>query len=230
MNDFFESSVYFGVLITLAAYSLGLVLKKKFKFAIFNPILLAVVIIIIFLIITGIDYDIYYSGAQYINFLLTPATVCLAIPLYEQLKLLKENTFAIILGIVSGTITSLLSVLLFSLILKLDHSSYVTLLPKSITTAIGIGISEELGGYIPITVAAIITTGILGNVFAELFCKICKITNPIAKGVAIGTSTHALGTSKAMEIGETEGAISSLSIVIAGIVTVLFSGVFASFI
>ena len=230
MSEFFQSSVFFGVFITLITYLCGAFLRKKFKLALLNPILISVAIIIVFLLVFKVDYEVYNSGAKYISYLLTPATVCLAIPLYEQFELLKKNKLAIVLGIFSGTVTSLLSVFLLALLFGMDNASYVTLLPKSITTAIGMGVSEELAGYVPLTVAVIIITGLLGNIFAETACKIFRITDPVAKGVAIGTSAHALGTSKAMEIGETEGAISSLSIVVAGLMTVILSGVFAGFI
>lgn len=230
MSDLFQSSVFFGVFITLITYLFGAFLRKKFKLALLNPILISVAIIIVFLLAFKIDYEVYNSGAKYISYLLTPATVCLAIPLHEQFELLKKNKLAIVLGIFCGTVASLLSVFLLALLFGMDNASYVTLLPKSITTAIGMGVSEELGGYVPLTVAVIIITGLLGNIFAETACKIFRITDPIAKGVAIGTSAHALGTSKAMEIGETEGAISSLSIVVAGLMTVILSGVFAGFI
>lgn len=230
MSEFFESSVYFGVFITFAAYVLGLFLKKKFKAVLFNPILISVALIMIVLVIFDVDYDAYYNGAKYISYLLTPATVCLAIPLYEQFQLLKKNAVAILVGILCGTLTSLLGVFVFAFVFGMDHASYVTLLPKSITTAIGMGVSEELGGYVSLTVAVIIITGLIGNMLAEVLCKICRITDPVAKGVAIGTSAHALGTAKALEIGEIEGAISSLSIVVAGIMTVVFASIFAQFI
>ena len=182
------------------------------------------------LLIFNVDYEKYNSGAQYISYLLTPATICLAIPLYEQFELLKKNYQAVLIGILSGVITSLCSILAFALIFGFDHKAYVTLLPKSITTAIGIGVTEELGGYISIAVAVIILTGILGNILAEFICKIFRITHPIAKGIAIGTSAHALGTAKAIELGEIEGAMSSLSIVVSGLLTVVGASIFAHFI
>ena len=158
---------------------------------------------------------------------MTPATVCLAVPLYEELELLKNNWKAVLFGIISGVITSLTTVLVLAKLLGLDHKTYVTLLPKSITTAIGMGISEELGGYVTITVAVIVITGVLGNILAELICKLFRIKEPIAKGLAIGTASHAIGTTKAMEMGEVEGAMSSLSIAVAGIVTVLLASFYA---
>lgn len=223
-----ESSVFFGVTITLITYAIGVLIKKKLKIAIFNPLLISIALIIIFLAFTGIDYQSYSEGADFISYLLTPATVCLAVPMYEQMDSLKKNGLAIMAGILSGTITSMLCVLACTTIFKLNHETYVTLLPKSITTAIGIGVSEEMGGVITITIVAIIVTGIFGNMFAELICKLFKIQHPIAKGVAIGTSSHAMGTSKAMELGEVEGAISSLSLAVAGILTVILAPLFAS--
>ena len=166
---------------------------------------------------------------KYVSYLLTPATVCLAVPLYEQFQLLKKNAKAVLLGIFSGVLTSLGSIFLLSRLFRLDHATYVTLLPKSITTAIGVGISEELGGYVSLTVAVILITGVLGNMIAEGLCKLFRITDPIARGVAIGTSSHAIGTAKAMELGEVEGAMSSLSIVVSGMLTVLGAAVFARF-
>ena len=161
------------------------------------------------------------------SYLLTPATVCLAVPLYEQLELLKNNVKAIMAGLISGVLTSLISILALAVVFGFSHEEYVTLLPKSITTAIGMGVSEELGGIVTITVAVIIVTGILGNVIGEHVFRIFRIEEPIAKGVALGSASHAIGTAKAMELGEIEGAMSSLSIEVAGLLTVLGASVFA---
>ncbi|MBQ4150715.1 MAG: LrgB family protein [Clostridia bacterium] len=230
MTEFIYGSAFFCVFITLLAYCIGLLIQKKFKHVLFNPLLIAIILTAVALIVLDIDYEKYKANTSFISFFLTPATVCLAIPLYEQFELLKKNCKAVLLGIASGIITCLISVFAFAIIFSLDHATYVTLLPKSITTAIGIGITEELGGYVPITVASIILSGILGNMFAPSFCKLCKINEPIAKGVAIGTSSHAIGTTKALEIGEIEGAMSSLSIVVAGLLTVALAPIFAMFI
>ena len=170
----------------------------------------------------------YEDGSQLLSYLLTPSTVCLAIPLYQQMGLLKKNMKAILAGILSGVFTSLAGVWVFSTLFHLDKQIYATLLPKSITTAIGMGISEELGGIVTITVAAIIITGIIGNVLAETICRVFKIEEPVAKGIAIGSSSHALGTAKALELGEIEGAMSSLSIAVAGILTVIAAPIFAT--
>jgi predicted murein hydrolase (TIGR00659 family) len=230
MKEFLTDSVFFGALISLAAYELGLVLKKKFRMALFNPLLIAVICVMGVLVIFHVDYDSYNEGGKYLSYLLTPATVCLAVPLYEQLGLLKKNFKAVAVGIISGVLSSLVGVLAFSVLFGLNHEQYVTLLPKSITTAIGMGVSEELGGIVTITVAVIIITGILGNVIAEAVCKLFGIEEPIAKGLALGTASHAIGTAKAMEMGKAEGAMSSLAIAVAGLLTVVGSSLFAGLI
>jgi len=227
MVDFALSSVFFGLFITLAAYFIGLAIKKKTGFAVMNPILIGTALVIALLSFLDIPYEAYNQSAKLISSLLTPATICLAVPLYEQLALLKKHKAAILAGICSGVLTSLVCVLALSLLFRLDHASYVTLLPKSITTAIGMGVSEELGGYVSITVAVILITGILGNVIAEHVCRLFKITDPVARGVAIGSSSHAIGTAKAMELGQVEGAMSSLSIVISGVLTVAGASLFS---
>lgn len=230
MQEFFETSAFAGVTISLLSYMLGIWLKKKFKSGIFNPLLVSVIATILVLVVCHVDYESYNAGAKYLSWFLTPATVCLVIPLYEQLELLKANWKAVVAGIVSGVLTSLVVVFLMALLFQLEHQEYVTLLPKSITTAIGMGVSEELGGHVTITVAVIVVTGVLGNILAEAVCKIFKIHEPIAKGIAIGSSSHAIGTAKAMEMGDVEGAMSSLSIAVAGILTVLGASIFAGLI
>ncbi len=229
MSDFFSNSVFAGVVLSLLSYMVGIYLKNKLKMAFLNPLLIAIIISILVLAAGHVDYEVYNSGAQYLSWFLTPATVCLAIPLYEQWEMLKKNYKAVGLGLLTGTVTSLTTVLVLSILCGMSHEEYVTLLPKSITTAIGMGVSEELGGYVTITVAVIVVTGVLGNIFGELICKIFKITEPISKGLAFGAASHAIGTAKAMELGEIEGAMSSLAIVVSGILTVVLSSVYAQF-
>ena len=230
LNEFFEISAFAGVTLSLLAYAFGMFLKRKTHLSIFNPLLVSIAVTIVVLVIADVDYDTYNKGAVYLSWFLTPATVCLAIPLYEQIELLKKHWKAVLTGILSGVLTSLLTVFVLSKLMSLSHKEYVTMLPKSITTAIGMGVSEELGGYVTITVAVIIVTGVLGNILAEFLCKIFRITEPIAKGLAIGAASHAIGTAKAMEMGEIEGAMSSLSIAVAGIITVVGASIFANFI
>lgn len=229
MKDLLCNSVYFGVAVSVMGYAIGVFIKRKFKWEFLNPLLISIIFVMLVLIVFHIDYDSYNEGAKYLSYFLTPATVCLAIPLYQQLELLKKNIKAVFIGISTGVLTSLGSVLCLSLLFHFTNEQYVTLLPKSITTAIGIGVSQELGGIMTITVAVIIVTGIIGNVIAEGLCKLFKIKDPIAVGLAIGTSAHAVGTTKAFEIGEIEGAMSSLSIVVAGLLTVILAPVFANY-
>ncbi len=228
MKDLFASSLFFGFVLSLGAYEVGLLLKRKFKFALFNPLLISVVLVILFLTLFDIDYEVYNEGANVLTWLLTPATVALAVPLYEELRVLKDHPVAIILGILSGVVTSLGGIYLLSLLFGLSHTEYVTLLPKSVTTAIGMPLSSEYGGYPSITVAAIIITGIFGNITAEAVLKLFHVKASIAKGVAIGTASHAIGTTKANQMGSVEGAVSSLALVVSGLVTIVLFGFFCA--
>ncbi len=228
MKDLFASSLFFGFVLSLGAYEVGLLLKRKFKFALFNPLLISVVLVILFLMLFDIDYEVYNESANVLTWLLTPATVALAVPLYEELKVLKDHPVAIIIGILSGVVTSLGGIYLLSLLFGLSHTEYVTLLPKSVTTAIGMPLSSEYGGYPSITVAAIIITGIFGNITAEAVLKLFHVKTSIAKGVAIGTASHAIGTTKANQMGSIEGAVSSLALVVSGLVTIVLFGFFCA--
>ena len=215
------NSLYFGLALSLFMYFTVDFLKKWIKTSLFNPLLISSLLIILILALLKIEYSEYNQSAQWLHFMLTPATIVLAVPLYQQFKLLQEHALVIFLGVLSGVIASLISVYLLSLLFGLDQTMLITLLPKSITAAIAIGVAEEYQGIVTITVAAVIITGITGNVIAEPVCKFFRIKNPIAKGIAIGTSSHVVGTSKAMEMGEVEGAMSSLAIVVAGLTTVI---------
>lgn len=222
-----SNTVYWGVLISIGSYLLGKYLQKKFHIILFNPLLFSTVFTVVFLLVFKIDYNTYYEKADYLYYLLTPTTVCLAIPLYEQIKPLKSNFSAIIIGISAGVLASLCSIMIFSAMFHFSHEMYLTLLPKSITAAMGMSVSEELGGIPSLTVPIIIMTGITGNIIAEKVCKLLRIKEPIAKGIAIGSASHAMGTVKAMEMGEIEGAMSSLSIAVAGVLTVIGASVFS---
>ena len=230
MKELIENSVFIGVMISLASYGLGMWLRKKTGLSFMNPLLISIILVIAFLLLTGVSYKTYAEGANAISFLLTPATICLAVPLYQQFNLLKKNWKAVVAGVVSGVVSSLVCILLLALLFKFDYQTYVTFLPKSITTAIGMGVTEELGGYVSLAVVVIVITGVIGNVIAEWVLKLFRIEEPIAKGIAIGSSSHAVGTAKAMEIGQIEGAMSSLSIVVCGLLTVVGASIFAHFI
>ena len=227
MSEVIQSCASFGVFLCLGTYFLGLHLNKRFKSPLTNPLLLATVGCIAVLLLCGIDYSVFKASAQPLSYLLTPATVSLAIPLYRQLDKLKTHYKAILVGVFSGVLASGLSIFAMSALFGLSHTDYVTLLPKSVTTAIGMSLSEELGGVAALTVTAIVITGIAGNCMAPFLCKLFRVTHPVAKGIAIGTASHALGTSKAIEIGEVEGAMSGLSIAVAGLMTVAAAQIFA---
>lgn len=222
-------SATFGVVISIIGYWLGVVIRNKTGLSICNPLLISIIFVMVILSVFHIDYADYNKSAQYLSYLLTPATVSLAIPLYLHIERLKRNWVGIIVGLLAGSITSMGSVLAMSVLFRLSHQHYVTLLPKSITTAIGMSVSDELGGVVTISVAVIIVTGILGNVIAVSVCKLFRITDPVAKGLAIGAAAHAIGTSKAMEMGDIEGAMASLAIVVNGLITVVGASFFAMF-
>lgn len=216
-------SPVFGVLISIIAYLIGDYIKNKFKFSMFNPLLIAIIILIAVLSIFKIDYDDYNKGGEIISFFLAPATVSLALPLYKKFELFKKNAIPILAGIICGAFTGIISVVTLSRLFNLSEELTISLIPKSITTPIGMALSDQLGGLSSITVVAIIITGILGSIIGPLLDRIFKINDKVAMGIAMGNASHAVGTARAMEIGQTEGAMSSLTVAIAGIVTVIIA-------
>lgn len=219
MNEFFTELSLFAIVLTIGAYQVGMWCQKKTKSALCNPILIAAILVIAVLLLTGIKPEDYQAASAGLNWLLTPATVCLALPLYRQFKLLKKNLPAIAAGIAAGTATSLLVILLLCSLLGLDRQLTVSLLPKSITTAMGIVLSEQNGGIAALTSVVIIITGILGSLTGSFLCKILKLTDPVSQGVAFGTASHVIGTSRATEIDPLAGAVSSLSLAVSGVLT-----------
>ncbi len=217
------NNLLFGIILSLLAFEAGLYIYKKSKIPLFNPLLIAITLVVGFLLIFNIDFDLYNAGAKFINMFLGPSTVILAVPLYKQIKLLKKHAPSILIGILFGSIIGIFSVIGISYILGLNSQLIKSLLPKSVTTPIGIEISNQLEGIVPITVLSIIISGIIGAVIGPSLCKLFKITDSVAIGVALGTASHAVGTSKALEMGETEGAMSGLSIGIAGLMTVFIA-------
>ena len=221
--DVIISSPVFGVLVSIVAYEVGILIKQKSNLSIFNPLLIAIIILIIFFFIFNIKYDDYNSGGQVISFFLAPATVALALPLYKKFSLFKENALPILLGILCGAVFGIVSVIVLSKIFHLTDELTKSLIPNSITTPIGIALSKQLGGLPSIAVVAIIITGILGSIIGPFLYKILRIDDKVAMGIAMGSASHAVGTARAMEIGEIEGAMSSLTIAISGIMTVLIA-------
>lgn len=210
----------FSIMLSLLAFEIGCFIYKKTNIALFNPLLIAISLVIIFILTFNISIDDYNEGGKLISFFLSPATVVLAVPLYKKINLLKANALSIVAGITIGSSAGIFSIILLSKIFNLDYNILCSLIPKSVTTPIGIEISKQLGGVPPLTVSAIIITGIIGAIIAPFICKIFNIKNKVAIGVSIGTSSHAVGTTKAVELGEIEGAMSGLSIGIAGLLTV----------
>lgn len=222
MLDWFSSPL-FGVVLSILAYVLGVWINQKLRSPAANPLLIAIVLVIVFLKLTGIPLEAYQEGGNFIGMFLAPATACLAVSIYSQIHLLKKNLFPILAGCAAGSAVSMTSVWFLCRLFRLDESFTASLLPKSVTTPIAMGISEQLGGAVPITVAAVVLTGILGAMLAPVLLKLFRVKDPVAAGLAIGACSHAIGTSKALELGEAEGAMSSIAIGACGLITVLFS-------
>lgn len=219
MTEFLQSISLFPLVLTFGTYQIGVWCHKKTKSTLCNPLLIATVLSIAILLLTKFDLKIYQSRSAWITWLLTPATVSLAVPLYNQLKAFKKDLGAIVTGIAAGTVASLSFVGMVCILWGLDRSVTVSLLPKSITTAIGLVLSEQSGGIPALTSAVIVITGILGNLIGSLMCKLLHFTDPVAQGVAFGTASHVIGTSRATEIDPLAGAVSSLALVVAGVLT-----------
>lgn len=219
MAEFLASVSLFPLVLTLGAYQIGVWCQKKTKSPICNPLLIATLLTIAVLLLTGFDLQVYQAGNAGISWLLTPATVCLAVPLYEQLKVLKSHLKAILIGIFAGTAVSIVSIFLLCRLFGLEDVVTLSMIPKSVTTAIGVALTENAGGISALTAAAIIITGIWGNLTGSFLCKLLRITDPIAQGVGFGTASHVIGTSRANELGSLAGAVSSLSLAVAGILT-----------
>lgn len=227
MRDFIAQSGYFGLLLTLATFQLARFANRRAGREMLNPLLFSTLCCIAFLLLTGTALDDYFISAQYLDALLTPTTICLAIPLYRQFELLKKNVPAVLAGCCAGVLANILACLAMLVLFQLNDAQFATLLPKSITTAIGKSLSGELGGYPTITMACIMLAGQFGAVASPLLLRLFRITDPLAQGLAIGTASHAAGTSRAVELGDAQGAASSLAIVVTGLLTVIAAPIVA---
>lgn len=225
MQNFLQQTNYFGFILTIIIYCFSIMLKNKSKSTLMNPLLITTIIIVAILLILNIDYETYNIGGKYISYFLTPTTVCLAIPLYKQIKVLKQNVIGILSGITAGVIANQLVVVLFTIIFKMDKDLGISLLSKSITAPIAIGLTNELGGISSITVFAVILSGIIGASIAPTIFKIFHINDEIAQGLACGTSAHGSGTTTALELGEIQGAMSGLAIIVTGLITTILAPV-----
>jgi predicted murein hydrolase (TIGR00659 family) len=222
MNNILSSPL-FGIVLCVAAFALGVAINQKVKSPIANPLLIAIAFVIIILKIFNISLKNFDVGGDIITMLLAPATVVLALSIYKQKEILKKHFFPILIGCLAGSLTSMISAFLLCKAFQLDHKLTASMIPKSVTTPIAMEISRQGGGIVPVTVAAVIITGILGAILSPLLIKLFRVNNPVAAGVAIGACSHAVGTSKAIELGEIEGAMSGLSLCISGIITVILS-------
>ncbi len=228
MRDLLNGSLFFGSLISLAFYALGLAVKRRFRLAVFNPLLIATLCVIGTLIALDVDFAAYQHSTEVISYFLAPATVCLAVPLYEQLALLKRHWKAMLAGLLAGVLCGLGCVFALSSLFSFPHELYASLLPKNITSAIGYGLSQELGGVVPITASAIMIAGMFGGVAGEGLLAFFGVTDPVARGFGIGMASHAIGTARAMDLGQVEGAMSSLAIIAAGLTTVVAAPFFST--
>ena len=218
------------VLVTFLAFRAGQLIQAKLKSPLCNPILIAVILVLGFLSVTGMELSAYQAGISFISWLMTPATICLAVSMYEQYQVLKKNTPMILMGVAAGAISCLVMVLLLSLAFGFDRELTVSLLPKSVTTAIGVPLCQMSGGLPSVTTAAIILTGITASILGPSLCRLFRLTDKIAQGTAFGTAGHVIGTAKAGELDPLTGAVSSLSLVVAGLLTAIVLPLVANFI
>lgn len=230
MGEFISGSSFFAVALTLVVFSLASTCQKKWKLAILNPILVSAIVIIALLSLLGLPNETYQAGCTILSYLLTPATICLAISFYEQFQSLKKHLLAVCIGVLAGTVASLGCIWLMASLFGLSRELTLSLLPKSVTTAIGMALSEEIGGIGAIATAAIVITGIVGNIAGPALCKLFRLKSEVAQGVAFGTSSHVIGTSRATELSQLTGAVSSLSLTLAGIITCLLLSFLAQFV
>ena len=229
MHELFSASTYFYTALTVIVFAVASAIQKKTRIVAFNPIMVSALVIIAFLICMDIPTAVYQEGCRVLSYLLTPATICLAIAFYEQIGRMKKQMLPIFIGVLTGVICSAGSVYFLSKIFALPDPILFSLMPKSVTAALGVPISEEIGGIAALTTAAITITGIIGNVLAPLLCRMFHLKDPVAQGVAIGTSSHVIATARAFEMGELIGAVSSLSLVVAGLLTAILFPLVASF-
>ena len=218
-----KNNALFWIMLSIAFFEFGRFLNKKFKTPLLNPLLIAIALIIVFLKITGLGVADYNSGGDVINMMLAPATAVLAFSIYNQRSVLKKYFIPVVAGCFAGSVTSIVSVRLLCRLFGLSDRLTAALLPKSVTTPIALEICSQLNGLQAVTVTAVILTGIIGAVISPIIIKLFKLKNPVAIGTAIGACSHAVGTSKAVDLGEIEGAMSGIAIGISGLITVLIA-------
>ena len=229
MQEYFANSIFFGIFLTIFVYQIGASIQKKLKLPIFNPILISMFAIMGFLAVTKIPYETYEQGAKYIGNLLTPLTVCLAVPLYRQMRVLKENIAAVLISISCGCVAHIATMIVLAKVMGVEDILRDSLLGKSVTTAIALGITDELGGIQSITIIGVVVAGMMGPLVGPTVLSLVRVKSPVAFGLGMGSASHAIGTSKALEIGEVQGAMSSLAIVVTGVLTVIIVPIVMNF-
>ncbi len=215
------SSPLFGIALSIAAFKVGLWVNQKIRNPIANPLIIAMTIVVATLTIFKIPYDYFEQGASFIVMFLAPVTAVLALTVYRQRSILRSAFLPIVIGTFAGSLAAMGSVLFLSRILGLNDAVVASLIPKSVTTPVAIALAEQLGGLPALTIASTVITGLSGNLLAPAMIKVFAVKDPIAQGVGIGCCSHALGTTKAMEIGDVQGAMSSISISLSALWTVV---------
>lgn len=227
LNEVFYSP-YFGVALSVFMYQVGILISRKVQNPIANPLLIAVILIIAFLKLFHIPIEAFQKGGDLIDLFLAPATAALAVPIYKNLQILKSNLKPILAGTIVGSFSSMAVIFGLCKLFGLDDTLTASLLSKSVTTPIAMGITEQLGGIVPIGIAAVIFTGIAGSILAPFLVKLFRIQDPVAQGVGIGTCSHAVGTTRAIAMGELQGAMSGIAMGLAGFFTVFWAFLFAA--
>jgi len=219
MQEYLANSTFFGIFLTIFVYQMAILLQKKTKLTLLNPLLVTMIVIMVLLTVLDIPYDTYNKGGQIITSFLTPLTVCLAVPLYRQMRILKKNIAAVVISILCGCVAHAATMIVMAKLLQVDTMLRDSLMSKSVTTAIALGVTEELGGIQGVTVIGVLVAGIMGAVVGPSILRLVQVKDPIAFGLGLGAASHAIGTSKAVERGEVQGAMSSLAIVVTGVLT-----------
>lgn len=229
LNELFQANPISGMLITIGCYWVGQIIYNKTKWTVLQPILTSSVIIILFLYYAKIPYDVYYQQNMVLNYILPLTAVVLAVPLYRNLNVLKKHALPIFAGIIAGTVATMAAIVVIGKLMGTDENILVSMLPKSATNPIAIEISAIIGGIPSLTVSLVVIAGIFGGIFGPELLKLMRVKNEVAKGIALGSMSHAIGTARAFKEGEVEGSMSSLAMAIAGTLTAILSPIFALF-
>lgn len=229
VNDFFQANPISGMLLTIGCYWIGLIIYNRTQWTVLQPILTASVLIILFLLYAGIPYDVYYQQNVVLNYILPLTAVVLAVPLYRNLSVLRRHMLPILAGIIAGTVATMTAIVVIGKLIGTDDSILISMLPKSATNPIAIEVAGIIGGIPSLTVSLVVGAGIFGGVLGPEVLKLMRVKNEVARGIALGSMSHAVGTARAFREGEVEGSMSSLAMAIAGTLTAILSPIFVLF-